>query len=189
MTEARCWWVRFGSFRMGSATDVAPQEQTGDDRRREAARDTLRGELREVVGERAAAKGEQAGALDAADRAGRPRTVSAAISQSRILVLATLFVALIVGVVAGLATGQWWWLPVALAVHALGTTVVVSTTLRMTASVESPDPRAAAALEEQGVRDPDAALTEAVRVTGEATDSDAARRVRDQQRSVTPDDR
>ncbi len=161
----------------------------GDDRRREAARDTLRGELREVVGERAAAEGERAGALEAAEQAGRPRTVTAALSQSRILILATLFVALIVGVVAGLATGQWWWLLIALAIHALGTTVVVSTTLRMTASVESPDPRAAAALEEQGVRDPDAALTEAVRVTAEATDSEAAERDRDQQSSITPDDR
>jgi len=163
--------------------------QESDDRRRDAARQTLRGELREVVGERAAAEGERAGALEAAEQAGRPRTVSAALSQSRILILATLFVALIVGVVVGLATGQWWWLLVAFAVHALGTAVVVSTALRMTASVESPDPRAAAALEEQGIRDPDAALTEAVRVTGEATDSDAAQRVRDQQRSVTPDDR
>jgi membrane protein implicated in regulation of membrane protease activity len=160
-----------------------------NERRREAARDTLRGELREVVGERAAAEGEQAGALEAAEQAGRPRTIAAALSQSRILILAMLFVALIVGVVVGLATGQWWWLLVALAIHAVGTTVVVSTTLRMTASVESPDPRAAAALEEQGVRDPDAALTEAVRVTAEATDSDAAQRDRDQERSITPDER
>jgi len=159
-----------------------------DDRRREAARDTLRGELREVVGERAAAEGERAGALEAAEQAGRPRTVTAALSQSRILILATLFAALIVGVVVGLATGQWWWLLIALTIHGAGTAVVVSTTLRMTASVESPDPRAAAALEEQGVRDPDAALTEAVRVTAEATDSAAAQRARDQQRSITPDD-
>jgi len=141
-----------------------------------------------VVGEHAAAEGERAGALEAAEQAGRPRTVVAALSQSRILILATFFVALIVGVVVGLSTGQWWWLPIALVIHALGTGVVVSTTLRMTASVESPDPRAAAALEEQGVRDPDAALTEAVRVTADATDSDEAARVRDQERSITPDD-
>jgi hypothetical protein len=164
------------------------QEQSGDDRRRDAARDTLRGELREVVGERAAEQGERAGALDAAEEAGRPRTVTAALSQSRILIAATLFVALIVGLVVGIATGQWWWILIALAIHAIGTVVVVATTLRMTTSVESPSPTAAAALEEQGVRDPDAALTEAVRVTAEATDSDEARRVRDQQSAITPDD-
>jgi hypothetical protein len=164
------------------------QEQSGDDRRREAARDTLRDELREVVGERAAEQGERAGALDAAEEAGRPRTVTAALSQSRILIAATLFVALIAGLVVGIATGQWWWILIALAVHAIGTVVVVATTLRMTASVESPSPTAAAALEEQGVRDPDAALTEAVRVTAETTDSDEAQRVRDQQGAITPDD-
>src|SRR5690606_126023 len=109
-----------------------------------------------------AAEGERAGALEAAEEAGRPRTVTAALSQSRILIVAMFFVALIVGVVIGLASGQWWWILVALAVHALGTVVVVSTTLRMTASVESPGPTASAALEEEGIRDPDAALTEAV---------------------------
>jgi hypothetical protein len=160
-----------------------------DPQRRDAARDTLRGELREVVGERAADAGERAGALEAAERAGRPHTFGAALSQSRGVVGATFFLALIVGAVAGLATGQWWWLAVALVLHALGTTVVVATTLRMTADVESPDPRAAAALKEQGVRDPDAALNEAVRVTADATDDKEAQRVRDQQRSVTPDDR
>lgn len=160
-----------------------------DSRRRPTARDTLRGELREIVGERAAAAGESAGALEAAEGAGSPHTLSTALSQSRGLIGATLLIALIVGAVAGLATGQWWWLAIALLLHALGTTVVVATTLRMTASVESPDPRAAAALEEQGIRDPDAALTEAVRVTAEATDDEASKRVVDQQRSVTPDDR
>ncbi len=168
---------------------MTPRPSDDSRRRRAAARDTLRSELRDVVGERAAAAGERAGALDAAERAGRPRTVSAALSQSRLLIGVTFSLALIVGAVAGLATGQWWWLVVALLLHALGTTVVVTTTLRMTADVESPDPRAAAALEEQGVRDPDAALNEAVRVTADATDGDAARRARDQQRSVTPDDR
>jgi type IV secretory pathway TrbD component len=165
------------------------QRRHDDDRRRQAARDTLRGELREVVGERAAAAGERAGALEAAEQAGRPRTVTAALSQSRLLIGATFCLALIVGAVAALASGQWWWIIVALLLHAVGTTVVVATTLRMTADVESPDPRAAAALEEQGIRDPDAALNEAVRVTADATDDDEAERVRDQQRSVTPDDR
>jgi hypothetical protein len=144
-----------------------PQE---DSQHRRAARETLRDELREVVGEDAAAAGERAGALEAAESAGRPRTVTAALSQSRILIGVTFFLALIVGAVGGLASGQWWWLAVALLLHALGTTVVVATTLRMTADVESPDPRAAAALEEHGIRDPEAALNEAVRVTADATD-------------------
>ena len=167
---------------------MTPAPEDGSQRRR-AARDTLRGELRDVVGERAAAAGERAGALEAAERAGRPHTLSAALSQSRGLVGATFLIALIVGAVAGLATGQWWWLAVALLLHALGTTIVVATTLRMTADVDSPDPRAAAALKDQGVRDPDAALNAAIRVTADATDDDEAQRVRDQQQSVTPDDR
>jgi hypothetical protein len=115
-----------------------PQE---DSQRRRDARDTLRGELRDVVGESAAAVGERAGALEAAERAGRPHTLAAALAQSRGLIGASFFLALTVGAVVGLASGQWWWLAVALLLHALGTTVVVATTLRMTADVESPDPR------------------------------------------------
>lgn len=134
----------------------------GDPRRRDRARELLRDELREVVGEEAAQRAERKGALDPALEAGRPRSVAGVLSESRALVATTLAVALIVGAVIALISGSWWFLLLALVLHAVGTVVVVSTSLSLASQAESPDPRTAAAMEEAGVRDPDAALNEAV---------------------------
>jgi membrane protein implicated in regulation of membrane protease activity len=155
--------------------------------RREEARGALRQELEEVVGEEAAARAEQRGALDAAMEADRPRTVVGALKESRTLVVVTLFAALIVGAVIGLITGSWWFLLVALVLHAIGTVVVVATALSLASQVESPDPRTAAALEARGVSNPDAALNEAVAAASE--DSDEAASATEQQSSLTPSPR
>jgi membrane protein implicated in regulation of membrane protease activity len=156
-------------------------------RRREEARDALRQELREVVGEDAAARAEKRGALDAAMEADRPRTVLGALKESRTLVVITLFAALIVGAVIALITGSWWFLLVALVLHAIGTVVVVATTFSLVSQVESPDPRTAAALEARGVSNPDAALNEAVAAASE--DDDEAASAREQQSELTPSPR
>lgn len=156
-----------------------------EDRRRERARGELRDELREAVGPQAAERAERHGALDTAIDA-RPRTIAAALSQSRALIAITLFVALIAGAAIALVSGVWWIVFVALALHAVGTIVVVAATFSMTSQVESPDPRTAAALEEHGVRDPEGALNEAVRVAAEETGDEEARRASEQQRSITP---
>lgn len=158
-----------------------------DGRRREEARDALRGELREVVGEDAAARAEKRGALDSALEANRPRTVLGALKESRTLVVITLFAALIVGAVIALITGSWWFLLLALVLHGIGTVVVVATTFSLVSQVESPDPRTAAALEARGVSNPDAALNEAVAAASE--DDDEAASVREQQSSLTPSPR
>jgi hypothetical protein len=156
-------------------------------RRREEARGALRQELGEVVGEDAAARAEKRGALDAAMEAGRPRTVIGALKESRTLVVVTLFTALIVGAVIALITGSWWFLLVALVLHAIGTIVVVATALSLASQVESPDPRTAAALEARGVSNPDAALNEAVAA---ASDEDGeAASAREQQTDLTPSPR
>jgi Flp pilus assembly protein TadB len=132
------------------------------DRRRGEARDALRGELREAVGPEAAERAEGRGALDDALDADRPQTVLGVLSESRALVAITFFVALIVGAVIALITGSWWFLLVALVLHAVGTVVVVATALTLASQAESPDPRTAARLEELGVTNPDAALNRAV---------------------------
>ena len=155
--------------------------------RREEARGALRRELREVVGEEAAERAEQRGALDSAMEADRPRTVVGALKESRGLVAITLFAALIVGAVIALITGSWWFLLVALVLHAVGTVVVVATTFSLVSQVESPDPRTAAALEARGVSNPDAALNEAVAAASE--DSDEAASANEQQSDLTPSPR
>lgn len=161
-------------------------ELPDEDRRRELARDELRGELRDAVGPQAAERAERHGALDTAIEADRPRTVAAAFEQSRALIAIAFFVALVTGAVIAIVSGLWWVVFVALALHAVGTVVVVATTLSLASQVESPDPRTAAAMEEHGVRNPDAALNEAVRASAEATGAGEAGEARDQQRAVMP---
>jgi ABC-type transport system involved in Fe-S cluster assembly fused permease/ATPase subunit len=131
------------------------------------ARAMLRDELQEVVGPEAAERAERKGALDEAVAADRPRTVLGVISESRALIAITLMVALIVGAVIALITGGWWFLLVALFLHAIGTVVVVATALGMASEVEHADPATAAALEARGVTDPDAALNHAVDAAAE----------------------
>jgi hypothetical protein len=136
-------------------------------RSRDEARDMLRGELREVVGDERAQRAERAGALDEAIDGGGPKTIAGVFSESRQLIAITFFVALIVGAVIALITGAWWFILVALALHAIGTFVVVGTAFSLATRGESPDPRTAAALEARGVTDPDAALDHAVEVATE----------------------
>jgi hypothetical protein len=80
-------------------------------------------------------------------------------------------VLLVVGAVIGLATGSWWALLVALAVHAVGTLVVASGAIRLTTAVENVSPDRAAALQDEGVVDPDHTLGELV---SEVADDDAS---------------
>lgn len=161
-----------------------------ENRMRDEAKAGLRGELREVVGEEAAGRAERKGALDAAlDSEQRPKTVSSVLSQSRVLLVIALSVALVVGVVIALITGSWLWLLVALAIHALGTVFVVVTGLSLANQSESPDPRTAAALQARGVANPDAALTQAVDAAAEETDSDEAQEAQRQETEMTPSPR
>lgn len=136
-------------------------------RRRAEARELLREELTEVVGEQRAERAERRGALDEAIDESRARTLVDALRESRAVIAMTLFTALIVGALIALITGTWWFIVVALVLHAIGTLVVVGTTLSLASQQEKPDPSTAVALEARGVRDPDAALEHAVEVAEE----------------------
>jgi hypothetical protein len=140
--------------------------QENRERSRSEAQDMLRDELRAVVGDEAAERGERRGALDAAVD-GRSKTVTGVLSESRELIVITFFAALVVGAVIALIAGAWWLILVALLLHAIGTLAVVGTSLTLAGRGESPDPRTAAALEARGVTDPDAALERAVEVATE----------------------
>lgn len=158
-------------------------------RNREEAKAGLRNELTDVVGEDAAARAERKGALDAAVDGERPKTVSSVLSQSRNLLVISFFVALVVGAVIALITGAWWFLVVALAIHAIGTVFVVGSALSMATQAESPDPRTAAALQARGVTNPDAALNQAVDAAAEESDSEEAAETQRQRTEVTPSPR
>jgi hypothetical protein len=130
------------------------------------ANELLTDELREAVGSDhvavpvEAARG--AGTLGASER----RTLVTLLAANRLLVGITFAVLLIVGVIVGLATGSWWAVVAAAGVHALGTLAVISMALRLSTEVEHVAPSTAARLEDEGVADPDRALTDLIESYG-----------------------
>jgi hypothetical protein len=64
--------------------------------------------------------------------------------------------------IVALATGNWWLLPLAAGVHALGTMTVAFTIVRVTSEIEHPSPTVSAALSEEGVAAPDERFTQMV---------------------------
>jgi hypothetical protein len=121
--------------------------------------------------------------------AGRPRSFIVIIVGSALVVVAA---------VVALVTDDWWLLPVVVAVLGVFTYVVVATVLRMTANPERPSPTTAAAMEEEGIVDPerhfsglvaeytpeDAAGAENRRTVG--ADADPATGAAEQRGAITP---
>lgn len=130
------------------------------------------------------------------ERHGGRSGFAVALSQNRLVIAMTLLAALVVGAIVSLATGSWWLLLLALGVHALGTLVVVAIVLKMTTQTEHVSPTAAAALQEEGVGDPDAVFSDLVeeyapadrRGDEQATSprEDPAQASAEQRSSVTP---
>src|SRR4051794_19429358 len=94
---------------------------------------------------------------------GDVRGVRAVIGENRMLVAVVFVALLVVGAIISLATGSWWAVVAACAVHAAGTLVVATIVLRATTAVEHAAPETAARLQEEGVGDPDQALSDLVK--------------------------
>jgi Flp pilus assembly protein TadB len=123
----------------------------------ERKRELLVDELKQTVGEEAVEHAD----LDV-DRAleQRPSRAGAtvAVRSSRLLLIVAGAVLLVVGVIASLALENWIFFGAAIAAHALLATVVIASALALATDAEKPAPTAEAALEEEGVSDPGAAL-------------------------------
>jgi hypothetical protein len=77
-------------------------------------------------------------------------------ASPRLLIISTGALLLTAGVVASLATGSWWLLAVALAVHAVGSTVVVGLAWKAAGQTgDKPDPVTQARLEEEQENPPE----------------------------------
>lgn len=87
---------------------------------------------------------------------------TAALVSNRPLIMVTFFVALVVGAIIAMVTDQYWAVVVAAAVHAFGTLLVAAGTIALTTQTEHMDPAVAARLEEEGVGNPDAVLSDLV---------------------------
>jgi hypothetical protein len=92
------------------------------------------------------------------DRSG----LGALLGANRMLVAVTFVALVIVGAIVSLTTGSWWAVVAACAVHASGTLLIGSLVLRLTTAVEHADPDIAAQLREEGVGDPDQAISDLV---------------------------
>jgi hypothetical protein len=101
----------------------------------------------------------------------------AVLSTNRPLLVITFIAAVVVGAILTLTTGSWWFLPLAVIVHALGTMVVVGYVIRLTNIHERPEPSTVAMLEEEGVRNPEQHFSDLVDEFTEPTDQhDSGRR-------------
>jgi hypothetical protein len=111
-------------------------------------------ELREVVGEE---RVKVPADRPHATRGQHPHQhgVAARFEVNRFQLLRTTAIVLTFGAVIALITRDWWVLPLAAGVHALGTMVVTLTVIRLTTMSEHPSPEVAAAMAEEGVRNPD----------------------------------
>lgn len=122
-------------------------------------RELLIDELKATVGNEAVQRTD----LDV-DRAleRRPSRLAQAFRSARLLLLVVGAALLVIGAIASLALESWVFFGVAIAAHALLATVVIGTALALTQQEEKPSPTAEAALEDEGVSDPGAALDDLV---------------------------
>ncbi|MFP5363200.1 MAG: hypothetical protein ACLGI5_10790 [Thermoleophilia bacterium] len=125
------------------------------------ANDLLTKQLQEAVGAEEVVVPE-----DVPDRARERHAtrspVTAMLTANRPVLIVTFLTALVVGGVVALTTGQYWALVLAAALHAGGTLAVAAGSIALSTKTEHVDPTVAARLEEEGVADPDAVLSDLV---------------------------
>jgi hypothetical protein len=117
-------------------------------------------ELEDATGARVEERPAREG--EAATRAGTHSAFVTQLVESRMLIGLTLIVLLIAGLVVGLATGAWIVLVGLVGLHAVGTSIVAAGVLQLTTETEHVSPELSAALEAEGVADPDRMFTNLV---------------------------
>jgi hypothetical protein len=122
------------------------------------ANELLTHELREAIG-----ADEVVVPKEVPDRSHEPHATHspfvATLVANRPILIVTFVVALVLGGVVALTTGQYWAVVVAAALHAVGTLAVATGAIALTTNIEHVDPTVAARLEEEGVADPDRVLS------------------------------
>jgi hypothetical protein len=128
-------------------------------------------------------------------RAAGHRTLASQFAINRMLIGITFAMLVVVGVILALATDSWWAVVAAVAVHAVGTFLVLSLTLQLSSEVEHVSPSTAAKLADEGVADPDRALSDLIEQYGPSPggnevsaspDEDPQRSAVEQRNAMTP---
>jgi hypothetical protein len=96
------------------------------------------------------------------DLSAKSRTMTSMLWESRVLVGVTFFTALVVGAIVALVTGEWWTILIAEAVHLVATVLVSYLAIRSSTNVDKPTAVHVEQLEEEGVRDPEETLNNAI---------------------------
>jgi hypothetical protein len=125
------------------------------------ANELLTHELRDVIGSDEVVVAKTVPRRSEGEHATRS-TFVATLSSNRPLVLVTFLVMFVLGGILALVTEQYWAVVVACALHAVGTLVVTAAAIALTTRTEHVSPAVAARLEEEGVGDPDAVLSDLV---------------------------
>ena len=86
----------------------------------------------------------------------------ATLTANRLLVIISFLTLLVVGAILSLATGSWWFLVLAVAVHAVASIAIAGAMLQATSQVERPDPVTVERMEDEGVPDPEGRFNELV---------------------------
>jgi hypothetical protein len=102
---------------------------------------------------------------------GRPASsLLTILANSRMLVAITSCAAVVFGVVLSLMVGSWWFVALAIAADVLGLLVVTRVVMGTLAQVERPRPETAAALEDEGVADPERLLNDRLAALDDGAD-------------------
>lgn len=137
------------------------------------ANELLTQELQEAVGAE-----EVVVAEDVPDRAHERHAthspVVAMLAANSSILIVTFLAALVVGGVVALATGEYWAVVLAAALHAVGTLAVAVGAIALTTKTEHVDPTVAARLEEEGIADPDSVVSDLVEDFAGARDARGA---------------
>jgi hypothetical protein len=143
-----------GNGRNGSHRTEEREVRAADPEFSNELNESLTQELRDVVGAERVRVPADRPHVEEGDRP-HPRSAVAYLNMHRLQVVRALFIALTFGAVISLITNDWWFLVLAVGLHALGTMAVTMTVIRMTTITERPSPELAAALSDAGVNSPD----------------------------------
>src|SRR4051794_1922055 len=134
-----------------------------DQKLSERANEILTEEVREALNtDEVEVSKAHADDLGRTDLSATSRTMTSQLWESRVLVGVTFFTAVVVGAIIALITGKWWAILIPEVVHFGATMLVSYLAIRSTTNVEKPSAAHVEELAEEGVRDPEETLNNAV---------------------------
>jgi hypothetical protein len=144
-----------------------------DPRLSEHTNEVLTDELREVIGSSSVQVPADRPHVHQDERPLRAGpTLSVTNNRLMIITIASMF--LVLGAIVALTTGDWWLLPLAAILLGGLTMMLVRAVLRMTAVREHASPSTTAAMQAEGIQNPDEYFSAAVAEFSETTDDDVS---------------